>query len=132
MITKNVDLTLNADSAKLSSKLVVYREDGDFAFKIRIKNNPYIFDNDDNSFLASVVIEKPSGAWFEIIDLPTPEKDTVVVEVYKDYIDELNEVGTHKFQLRLHSGIDENYDYIDAVTLPEFQVIVKSRLIDKK
>ena len=131
MISKNVDLTLNSDNVKLSSKLIVYREDGDFAFRIRIINNPYIFSSEDGSFLASCIIEKPSKKWFEVVGLEVPEKDVIVLEVHKDYIDEMDEVGVHKFQLRLHSGIDENYDYIDNVSLPPFEVTVKSRLNDK-
>lgn len=127
MISKNVTLTINQDNVKLSSKLIAYVEDGAFAWNMKLVNNPYIFDNDDNSFMASVIIMKPDKSFMNI-HCDVINKDTVVISVPKSYIDELDESGTFLFQIRLHSDMDKNGRFIDSVSLPPFTAEIKRRI----
>ena len=127
MISKNVTLTINQDNVKLSSKLIAYVEDGAFAWNMKLVNNPYIFDNDDNSFLASVIIMKPDKSFMNI-NCNVINKDTVVISVPKSYIDELDESGTFLIQIRLQSDIDKSGKFVDSVSLPPFTAEIKKRI----
>lgn len=123
MITKNVTLTVKENTAKLSSKLFLFKSDGNIRFIIDIKGLNYTFDS--NQFVCSCIIEKPDKSLLRYDNM-----EVNGTEVYLTFepamIDEMSEVGKHRIQLSLHSTTLKD----DKLTLPTFEIEILKGLGD--
>lgn len=123
MITKNVTLTVKENTAKLSSKLFLFKNDGNIRFIINIKGLNYTFDSDQ--FVCSCIIQKPDKSFLRYDNMEVNGND-VYLTFEPSMIDELSEVGKHTVQLMLHSTVLKD----DRLTLPTFEIEVLKGLGD--
>lgn len=123
MITKNVILTVKGNTAKLSSKLFLFKNDGNIRFVIDIKGLNYTFDSEQ--FICSCIIQKPDKSLLKYDNMEVNGTE-VCLTFEPSMIDELSELGKHTVQLILHSTVLKD----DRLTLPSFEIEVLKGLGD--
>ena len=123
MITKNVTLTVKENTAKLSSKLFLFKNDGNIRFVIDIKGLNYTFDSEQ--FICSCIIQKPDKSFLKYDNMEVNGTE-VYLTFEPSMIDELSELGKHTVQLMLHSTVLKD----DRLTLPSFEIEVLRGLGD--
>ena len=123
MITKKVIMTLKENTVKLSSKLFMYRGDGNIKFEISIKGLDYKFDSE--VYVCSCIIQKPDKTFLSYDNMEV-SADGVYLTFDPSMVNDLSEVGEYTVQLALHSTVLKN----DRVTLPAFNISVYKGLGD--
>ena len=123
MITKNVTMTVKEATVKLSTKLFLFRNDGNIRFIINIKGLDYKFDSE--KYVCSCIIQKPDRTFLRYDNLEV-SNEAVYLTFEPSMIDELNEIGEYVVQLSLHSTVLKD----DRVTLPSFPITVYKGLGD--
>ena len=125
MITREVTATLKDDTIRMSSKLFLYKNDGDICFLITLEGVQYTFDN-GKEYVASCVIKKPNGELVFVDNLEITDGKKIHLHLEKEHVDDLAETGTHLCQLSLHSSASKT----DRLTLPIFEIKVEKPLIN--
>lgn len=123
MITKNVTMTVKEATVKLSTKLFLYRNDGNIRFIISIKGLDYKFDSEQ--YVCSCIIQKPDKTFLRYDNLEVHEEG-VYLTFEPSMVDEMSEIGEYVVQLQLHSTTLKD----DRVTLPSFPITVYKGLGD--
>ena len=123
MITKNITLTLKGNTIKLSSKLFLYKNDGNIRFIMNIKGLDYKFDSEQ--YVCSCIIQKPNKSFLSYDNIEIHE-GAIYLTFEPSMVDELSEVGQYTVQLSLHSTVLKD----DRVTLPAFEISVYKGLGD--
>ena len=100
MIYATVNMTVGDYSSKCDTNIVLYRGDRNVEIRFVIKGNRFtVLD----STYAQMIIIRPSAT--SVISDPAPiQNDTVVFTISGDMIDELKEIGTYTFQVRLYDN----------------------------
>lgn len=110
MIYTNVTVKVNSNgTASSNNKVVLYRGDREVEIQMTITGNPFIFQD---SVFAQLIIRRDNAA--PVITGISPLKDNkVILTITEQNIDEISEVGSYAYQIRLY---DE--DMSARITLP--------------
>ena len=110
MIYTNVTVKVNNNgTASSNNKVVLYRGDREVEIQMTITGNPFIFQD---SVFAQLIIRRDNAA--PVITGISPLKDNkVILTITEQNIDEISEVGSYAYQIRLY---DE--DMSARITLP--------------
>ena len=109
MIYANVNMVVKDYESICDKKIVLYRGDKNIQIRFVIKDNKFVVV--ENTY-AQLLIKKPKATpiFSEISEI---ENNTVVLTVTGEMIDELLELGTYQFQIRLYDN-----DLVSRATLP--------------
>lgn len=109
MIYANVNMVVRDYESICDKKIVLYRGDKNVQIRFVIKDNKFVVV--ENTY-AQLLIKRPKATpiFSEISEI---EDNTVVLTVTGEMIDELLELGTYQFQIRLYDN-----DLVSRATLP--------------
>lgn len=124
MIYRSLTLSIKDDVIRTSSKIVLFREDGNIEVSIGIQGLKYTFEGD--KFECSCVIKRPNGSFIFKDYLPVDDNKLIHLVFDKSMFDELQECGTFYIQLSLHSDASHS----DRITLQPFSFEVEKQLAD--
>ena len=123
MIFTNRTITVKKGISSINEPIILYRGDKEVEIRFTLKEKePFIFNKETESN----IIENSEAAYGQLViktpnDLPTiftgvapTNEGKIVFKITEDMIDEITEVGSYSFQIRL---FDESMN--SRVTLPE-------------
>lgn len=110
MIYTNVTVKINNNGTAISNnKVVLYRGDREVEIQITLSGNPFVIQN---STYAQLIIRRPDTS--PIFTGISPLQDSkVVLTITEENIDELIEIGSYAYQIRLYDD-----DMSSRITLP--------------
>lgn len=122
MIFTERNITIRNDSATINAPVVLYRGDKNVEVRFTLVESPYKYSNRDsiniiestNASYAQLVIKTPNDRDPIFGDITAVGQSNVVFIIGYDMIDEIEEVGTYSFQIRLFDA-----DQTSMVTIPE-------------
>ena len=119
MIFTKRKITITGDKASMDKQIVLYRGDREVEvqFEIVYETIKYRKTNaieDVNASFGQLVIQNDSVAIPTVTDVSPTSEGVVVFKFTKEMIDEITELGTYDFQIRLY---DE--EKTSRVTMPE-------------
>lgn len=122
MIFTERTITIRNDSSSMNAPVVLYRGDKNVEVRFTLVESPYKYSNRDsiniiesaNASYAQLVIKTPNDRDPIFGDITAVGKSNVVFIIGYDMIDEIEEVGTYSFQIRLFDA-----DQTSMVTIPE-------------
>ena len=109
MIYANVNLTIKENESVCDSTIVLYRGDKNVQIRFNLKDNRFTVI--ENTY-AQMIIKRPSATSL-FSEVSKIENNTVILTISEEMIDELKEIGTYRFQIRLY---DDNL--VARATLP--------------
>ena len=109
MIYANVNLTIKENESVCDSTIVLYRGDKNVQIRFNLKDNRFTVI--ENTY-AQMIIKRPSATSL-FSEVSKIENNTVILTISEEMIDELKEIGTYQFQIRLY---DDNL--VARATLP--------------
>lgn len=130
LIQKNVEISVNGNSASLNEQIYLYKNDRniDIIFTIvddRFKFNEYSGNIlvDSTAKFATIKVLKPNGQKFTSEKFAI-EDNKVTLTITEDFIDQIEEVGVHQLQIQLWDS--EN----GRVTIPPVSFTVITPIFD--
>lgn len=122
MIFTERTITIRNDSSSMNAPVVLYRGDKNVEVRFTLVESPYKYSNRDsiniiestNASYAQLVIKTPNDRDPIFGDITAVGQSNVVFIIGYDMIDEIEEVGTYSFQIRLFDA-----DQTSMVTIPE-------------
>ena len=122
MIFTERTITIRNDSSTINAPVVLYRGDKNVEVRFTLVESPYKYSNRDsiniiestNASYAQLVIKTPNDRDPIFGDITAVGQSNVVFIIGYDMIDEIEEVGTYSFQIRLFDA-----DQTSMVTIPE-------------
>lgn len=122
MIFTERTITIRNDSSSINAPVVLYRGDKNVEVRFTLVESPYKYSNRDsiniiestNASYAQLVIKTPNDRDPIFGDITAVGQSNVVFIIGYDMIDEIEEVGTYSFQIRLFDA-----DQTSMVTIPE-------------
>lgn len=125
MITKNVVITIKDGRAKLSEKIILYRNDKGIDIYFTLNGFNYKFKKDGlTGAEVDGILMKPSEDVVVISSMKIAETNKIKFTIDSTMTDELSEVGTHTLQIRLYYDSTKQH----RVTLPPITFEVKEEL----
>lgn len=134
MINKQVTLTISNDNrtTTLSNPITVYRGDGNINIELTLAQQVYQFGRpitriitlQDDIINVNVDVVRPEGNSYFTLDTVEMVDNTFCITLTKEWLDEIEEVGTYYFQVNTFDTTG------NQATLPSFPVEVLPRLID--
>ena len=125
MIYTSVNVKINSNgTATSSNKVVLYRGDREVEIQMSLTGNPYIIKE---STFAQLIIRRDNAT--PIITGIAPLKDSkVILTITEENIDELTEVGSYAYQIRLYDD-----DMSARITLPPVEngLEVREPIVDE-
>ena len=125
MIYTSVNVKINSNgTATSSNKVVLYRGDREVEIQMALTGNPYIIKE---STFAQLIIRRDNAT--PIITGIAPLKDSkVILTITEENIDELTEVGSYAYQIRLYDD-----DMSARITLPPVEngLEVREPIVDE-
>ena len=127
MIFTERTITVHKGVSSIDEPIILYRGDHEVEVRFVIINNKFKFLSGVNviesekASHAQLAILKPDGSNV-FSDVAECSDGTVVVKLTKEMMDELSEVGTHSFHIRL---FDENQE--SRITIPPVQCGIEIR-----
>ena len=125
MIYTSVNVKINGNgTATSSNKVVLYRGDREVEIQMSLTGNPYIIKE---STFAQLIIRRENAT--PIITGIAPLKDSkVILTITEENIDELTEVGSYAYQIRLYDD-----DMSARITLPPVEngLEVREPIVDE-
>lgn len=109
MIYANVNLTIKENESVCDSTIVLYRGDKNVQIRFNLKDNRFTVI--ENTY-AQMIIKRPSATSL-FSEVSKIENNTVILTISEEMIDEIKEIGTYQFQIRLY---DDNL--VARATLP--------------
>ena len=122
MIFTERTITIRNDTSSMNAPVVLYRGDKNVEVRFTLVESPYKYSNRDsiniiestNASYAQLVIKTPNDRDPIFGDITAVGQSNVVFIIGYDMIDEIEEVGTYSFQIRLFDA-----DQTSMVTIPE-------------
>lgn len=109
MIYADVNLTIKENESVCDSTIVLYRGDKNVQIRFNLKDNRFTVI--ENTY-AQMIIKRPSATSL-FSEVSKIENNTVILTISEEMIDEIKEIGTYQFQIRLY---DDNL--VARATLP--------------
>ena len=109
MIYANVNLFIGEKESICDRQITLYRGDKNVQIRFMLQDNKFTVV--ENTY-AQLIINRPNATSL-FTECSKIEKDEVILTISEDMIDELKEIGTYQFQIRLY---DDNMNA--RVTLP--------------
>ena len=109
MIYANINLFIGEKESICDRQITLYRGDKNVQIRFILKDNRFTVV--ENTY-AQLIINRPNAASL-FTECSKIEKDEVILTISEDMIDELKEIGTYQFQIRLYDD-----DMNARVTLP--------------
>ena len=121
MIFTEKKITINNDQCKIDSPVVLYRGDYNVEVRFTIVSSPYKYSNKQETN----VIEQTEASYGQLViqtpnttpifsEITATKKGAITFTITAEMIDEVTEIGSYTFQIRL---LDENKE--SRVTIPE-------------
>ena len=130
MIFTKRKITITGDKASMDKQIVLYRGDREVEvqFEIIYETIKYRKTNaieDVNASFGQLVIQNDSGAIPTVTDVSPTSEGVVVFKFTKEMIDEITELGTYDFQIRLFDDTQTSRITTPAI---ENSIIIKEPL----
>ena len=135
MITRDLTITVNNNTATLSEPVTLYRGDRgivlsckimQYKFKFNRASLENVINRNTNIIAARVLVHRPTGEGCFEVPYAYVEDDTVQITITSEWLDEIVEVGTYRLQIQLYG---EN-PYEQRVTIPAVEFTVEDVLCD--
>ena len=111
MIYTQVTININRDGTATSDrKVMLYRGDKEVEIQMSLVGNPFIIQ--DKTF-AQFIIRRENNTPVIITDMSMLKDSKVILKITEQYIDELTEIGSYTYQIRLYDDT-----LTSRVTLP--------------
>ena len=135
-IVKDITITVKNNQASLSEPVYLYLGDGGITLLLTLIHNSCKFGNFKSG--NTNIVEEAEARWASVCVLK-PDKKPVIsdrceiwdgkirFEITKDFIDEIEEAGTHQLQVHLYDGEDENSN---RLTMPPVSIQVLKPICD--
>ena len=122
MIFTERTITIRNDSSSINAPVILYRGDKNVEVRFTLVESPYKYSNRDSiniiestdASYAQLVIKTPNGRDPIFGDITAVGQSNVIFMIGYDMIDEIEEVGTYDFQIRLF-----DVDQTSMATIPE-------------
>ena len=122
MIFTERTITIRNDSSSINAPVILYRGDKNVEVRFTLVESPYKYSNRDSiniiestdASYAQLVIKTPNGRDPIFGDITAVGQSNVIFMIGYDMIDEIEEVGTYDFQIRLFDA-----DQTSMATIPE-------------
>ena len=122
MIFTERNITIRNDSATINAPVILYRGDKNVEVRFTLVESPYKYSNRDSiniiestdASYAQLVIKTPNDREPIFGDITAVGQSNVTFVIGYDMIDEIEEVGTYDFQIRLFDA-----DQTSMATIPE-------------
>lgn len=126
MIFLERTITIKKNNATIDESIVLYKGDKNVELQFVVKNNPYKSKKSTVPTYAQLIIDRKTAdsIFSSVVKIAN---DKVTFTVTGDMIDELNELGTYDFQIRLY-----NDDKTSRATLPPIEqgIIIKEPICE--
>ena len=122
MIFTERTITIRNDSSTINAPVILYRGDKNVEVRFTLVESPYKYSNRDSinviestdASYAQLVIKTPNDRDPIFGDITAVGQSNVIFMIGYDMIDEIEEVGTYDFQIRLFDA-----DQTSMATIPE-------------
>ena len=134
-IVKEVTVTVNNNTATINKPIFAYMGDGTITFLIKVLQTNHKIGSlpttsnvlaETDAQWASVCVKKPDGRNVAVKKC-TVMDEKIRFELTKDFIDELNEIGTHSLQIHLYDG---ELATANRITIPPIEITILEPLCD--
>ena len=124
MIFTERTITIRNDSSSINAPVILYRGDKNVEVRFTLVESPYKYSNRDSiniiestdASYAQLVIKTPNGRDPIFGDITAVGQSNVIFMIGYDMIDEIEEVGTYDFQIRLFDTNQTSMATIPEVT----------------
>ena len=124
MIFTERTITIRNDSSSINAPVILYRGDKNVEVRFTLVESPYKYSNRDSiniiestdASYAQLVIKTPNGRDPIFGDITAVGQSNVIFMIGYDMIDEIEEVGTYDFQIRLFDANQTSMATIPEVT----------------
>ena len=133
MISRDLTITVNNNTASLSEPVTVYRGDRgivlnckimQYKFKFNRSSLENVINRSTGIVYARVLVHRPSATDCFEVPMAAVDNDIVVITITKEWLDEEIEIGTYKLQIQLYGEDYEN----ERITIPPVEFNVEDTL----
>ena len=133
MISRDLTITVNNNTASLSEPVTVYRGDRgivlnckimQYKFKFNRSSLENVINRSTGIVYARVLVHRPSATDCFEVPMAVVDNDIVVITITKEWLDEEIEIGTYKLQIQLYGEDYEN----ERITIPPVEFNVEDTL----
>ena len=133
MISRDLTITVNNNTASLSEPVTVYRGDRgivlnckimQYKFKFNRSSLENVINRSTGIVYARVLVHRPSATECFEVPMAAVDNDIVVITITKEWLDEEIEIGTYKLQIQLYGEDYEN----ERITIPPVEFNVEDTL----
>ena len=129
-IIKDITITVNGNTSKLSKDVYLYLGDGKTTLLITVLETSSLFGSFKTE--GSNVVTEQDAKWAEVCVLKANNElvysdkcqildDKIKFEISKEFIDEIGEKGTHLLQVHLFDGEEED---ANRLTIPPVSLTI--------
>lgn len=130
LITKEVTVTVEGNSASLNEKIYLYQNDKNIDILFTIVDPKFKFNENNGNILtessasySTIKVLKPNGEKFISDKLPI-QNNKIILTITEGFIDQIEEIGQHKLQIQLWDSSN------GRVTIPPIEFTVLSPIFE--